>query len=86
MIKLIDLLCNESNGSYHFHKHEDGQYEITDNNANIGATIDPEDGEIVYYVVGVYNSGCDWAEIDIEALNGIKKLCETLRDNMMEGD
>lgn len=81
MTNIIDLFCNESSKSYRFHK-EDDIYEITDNDSNVGATIDADEGEIQYFVTGVYNSGCDWAEIDLEALEDMKKLCETLRNDM----
>ena len=34
--------------------------------------------EITYYVTGVYNSGVDWEEIDIENLSRLKRVCETI--------
>lgn len=34
--------------------------------------------EITYYVTGIYNSGTDWGEIDIENLSRLKRVCETI--------
>lgn len=44
---------------------------------NIGAVI-YKNGEIKYFVTGIYNSGTDWEEIDIEALNDLKRFCEMM--------
>ena len=84
MVKILDLLCNEQSGSYRFKKNEN-DYEIEDIDSNIAASID-EEGEIQYFVTGVYNSGCDWAEIDVKALYDLMQLCGSLRDNLTEGD
>ena len=58
-------------------KRNDGGYDIDHKTENIGAVVFIN-GEIQYYVTGIYNSGTDWAEIDIEALNDLKRFCEMM--------
>ena len=84
MVRILDLLCNEQSGSYRFKKTEE-DYEIEDIENSVGATINEDDG-ITYYVTGVYNSGTDWEEINVEALEDLKKLCESLWNNMIRGE
>ena len=86
MVKIIDLLCNEQAGNYRFEKKND-VYEVEDISHNLGACLDDcPNKEIEYYITGVYNSGCDWCEIDILALMELKKLCEALKNQLIEGD
>lgn len=35
-------------------------------------------GDIEYTIAGIYNSGCDYASIDIWALEELKSFCEML--------
>lgn len=85
MVKILDLLCNEQAGSYRFTK-EKSEYQIEDIEHGIAAVLDDSDEkEIGYYVTGVYNSGTDWAEIDVDALLELKNLCEALKINIIEG-
>ncbi len=58
-------------------KSDDGYYDIDHKTENIGAVI-YVNGEIKYFVTGIYNSGTDWEEIDIEALNDLKRFCEMM--------
>ena len=58
-------------------KRNDGGYDIDHKKEDIGAVI-YVNGEIQYFVTGIYNSGTDWAEIDIEALNDLKRFCEMM--------
>lgn len=84
MIRILDLLCNEQSSNYKFRKTEE-DYEIEDVNNSLGATINEDDG-VTYYVTGVYNSGTDWEEINVEALEDLKKLCESLAKDIKGGD
>ena len=58
-------------------KRNDGGYDIDHKTENVSAVVFIN-GEIQYYVTGIYNSGTDWAEIDIEALNDLKRFCEMM--------
>ena len=74
--KKLDWLAQAS--KFNIRKTSDGHYEVEfSDGKNIEASI-YEDGDIVYYVTGVYNSGCDWEEIDIDALLELKAYCEGL--------
>ena len=85
MVKILDLLCNEQAGNYRFTKKE-SEYEIEDISHNIGAVLDDsEENEIGYFVTGVYNNCTDWAEIDVEALLELIKLCKALKNQLIEG-
>ena len=84
MIRILDLLCNEQSSNYKFKKTEE-DYEIEDVNNSLGAIINEDDG-VTYYVTGVYNSGTDWEEINTEALEDLKKLCESLAKDIKGGD
>lgn len=84
MIRVLDLLCNEQSSNYRFKKNNE-DYEIEDVNHSLGAVINEDDG-VTYYVTGVYNSGTDWEEINVEALEDLKKLCESLWNNMIRGE
>lgn len=61
---------------------DDGFYKVTlKGGENFGfplvAFIDHE-GNIEYTVGGIYNSGCDYATIDMKALEELKSFCEML--------
>ena len=58
-------------------KRTDGGYDIDHKTENVAAVVFVN-GEIQYYVTGIYNSGTDWEEIDIEALNDLKRFCEMM--------
>ena len=83
MVRILDLLCNEQSGSYRFKKNNE-DYEIEDISNSLGAVIN-EDDSVTYYVTGVYNSGTDWEEINVEALEDLKKLCESLAKDIKGG-
>lgn len=53
-------------------------YEVRHRNASLCADILDNTLEIKYYVSGVYNSGIDYAEIDMDALMELKKFCEMM--------
>lgn len=75
--KKLDWLAQAS--KFNIRKTSDGHYEVefSDDTKNLVALI-YNDGNIVYCVTGVYNSGCDWADIDIDALLELKSYCEGL--------
>ena len=52
-------------------------YEIESKNSDLGAYI-YKDNKIEYFVTGVYNSGLNWAEIEINELLKLKKFCESM--------
>ena len=56
-------------------------YETEIEGSNLLARIDNITGDIEYFVVGIYNSGCDEVEIDINELIELKNLCEILVEN-----
>lgn len=56
-----------------------GKYDVIDEEHNLVASIAP-DG-VSYYVSGVYNSGGDYAEIDMQALHDLEKFCTLLADD-----
>ena len=58
-------------------KRTDGGYDIDHKTENVGAVVFIN-GEIQYYVTGIYDSGTDWAEIDMDALMELKKFCEMM--------
>ena len=84
LVRILDVLCGGQSGNYTFKKTEE-DYEIEDVNHSLGAVINEDDG-ISYYVTGVYNSGENWHEINVEALEDLKKLCESLWNNMIRGE
>lgn len=52
-------------------------YDVIDKNSDIVAEI--TDGiDITYYLSGCYNSGCDYKEIDVDALINIRNFCDML--------
>lgn len=55
----------------------DGEYEVAQDDAELGAIINGQ-GMVKYYVTGVYNSGADWAEIEMDELMALKRFCELL--------
>lgn len=64
-----NFMIKKKSGDY------EGQYEVEHKVAEVGAIINP-DRSVEYYVTGVYNSGCDWAEIEMDALMDLKRFCE----------
>lgn len=53
-----------------------GEQESQIEGENVSAVIDSYG--VTYYVSGVYNSGTDYAEIDIDELMRLKEFCEML--------
>lgn len=53
-------------------------YMVSVNGGDLVAII--EDGAIDYCVSGVYNSGSDYATIDIEVLDRLRAFCEMLKE------
>lgn len=80
MDNILDLLCNPNSSAYHFRKGDNGDYIVENERSNLVAIIDMKTGIVEYCVTGVYNSGDDWATIDIEELNSLKMLCDRLVD------
>ena len=62
---------------YDIEKCEDKTYRVEVKDNNLCALISGN-GYIEYYVTGVYNSGTDMEEIDINSLAGLKKFCELM--------
>lgn len=71
----LELLSMEK--KFTVSKRNDGGYDVDHKTEDIGAVI-YVNGEIQYFVTGIYNSGTDFAEIDIEALNDLKRFCEMM--------
>lgn len=62
-----------------FHiKKIDGSYEIESNKENIAALVS-HDGKTSFFVTGVYNSGVDWAEIEMESLKELIQFCKMIK-------
>ena len=57
---------------------DDYDYEITDSQSDIVALVDPS-GKVDFKVSGVYNSGCNYANIDVVALDKFRKFVDTIR-------
>ena len=70
-LKLID-----SARGYRVTKCEDGAYEVRDVDTSLAACY--SDGEWTYFVTDVYNSGHDYAEIDMDALGGLAEFVRLL--------
>lgn len=77
LIELMDLLQ-----TYIVNKLEDG-YEIEHKMESLSAFISFE-GEVKYFVSGVYNSGSDWEEIDIKELNKLVKTCNLISEKVVK--
>ena len=65
-------------------KEENGSYSVCFSDSeeyadNVCAYIE-NDGSVSYYIMGVYNSGSDYAEIDITALEKLKEFCERMTE------
>ena len=81
---ILDLLCDSSEHDKKYTFRKSGNvYNIENVHNSIGAEIDSE-GETCYFVTGCYNSGSDWVEISVDALTDMKRLCETLAEEMRE--
>lgn len=57
----------------------DYEYEIKDSESDIVALVET-DGTVKYSIVGVYNSGCNYADIDVCALDDFRKFIKTIRE------
>ena len=60
------------------------EYVIELHNGSLVATINTKTTKVNYYVDGVYNSGCDYAEIDIDELDKLKRFVELLLNDKKE--
>ena len=60
------------------------EYIIEPHNSSLVATINIKTTKVNYYVDGVYNSGCDYAEIDIDELDKLKRFVELLLNDKKE--
>lgn len=64
------------------------RYTVEDSRFGEGYTITPKDGsriqarydgyDLEYFVTGVYNSGSNIVEIDVEELDALREFCESL--------
>ncbi len=61
-------------------KYDEWCYKISEKDGNLCAFFEL-DGSIKYYVTGVYDSGIDFAEIDIERLNKLVTFCNLMVEN-----
>ena len=68
----LELL--EMNREFEVLKVDEGYYRISFN--NLSAYISSKTSTPIYYVTGVYNSGCDEESFDINDLMRLKKFCE----------
>jgi len=57
-----------------------GTIEIQSKQMELCCDIYPT-GEAHFYVTGVYNSGCDFAEISLEGLDRMRRFVKLLNDN-----
>lgn len=55
----------------------DEGYEIVHKEEDVAALIEKE-GTASYFVTGVYNSGLDWAEINLIAFEELKEFCQLI--------
>lgn len=55
-------------------------YEIESKQEEISAFVD-EKLDVEFYVTGVYNSGSDWAEINMEELRKLQDICKYIVNN-----
>lgn len=63
---------------YKIERSSDGYgYDIADTEHSLAAFI-PDGGKARYFVTGAYNSGIDWLEIDVKALDRLRSFCESL--------
>jgi len=60
------------------HEQEPVEYKITDKKSDLVAFW--QNGEFEFYVSGVYNSGCDFAKIDVERLRELIQFCSYLSE------
>lgn len=58
-------------------KKENDDYIINHNNEELMAIIDKK-GDISFYVTGVYNSGSDIAQINMNALKELQEFCKLI--------
>ena len=72
--KSLELIASAR--KYDVKKFEGGAYEIRDDDAALAACY--SDGEWSYCVTGVYNSGDDYAEIDMGALMRLAEFARLL--------
>ena len=57
----------------------DDNYEIRlEGEEGLSAIIDKGCGLVEYYVTGIYNSGCDYAEINMEVLEDLKAVVKSI--------
>lgn len=56
---------------------EHNGYVVRPRNYSLVALIEPE-GEVSYFVDGIYNSGSDWADIDVTELDKLRRFVELL--------
>lgn len=71
------LALIDSARCYRVTKGEGGAYEVWDDDASLAACY--SGGEWTYYVTGVYDSGHDCAEIDMDALGRLTEFVRLLR-------
>lgn len=69
-------LINSAQG-YHVIKGQNSTYEVRDVDTILAACY--SDGEWTYFVTDVYNSGHDYAEIDMDALGRLAEFVRLLR-------
>ena len=60
------------------HEQEPVEYKITDKKSDLVAFW--QNGEFEFYVSGVYNSGCNFAKIDMERLRELCQFCSYLSE------
>ena len=68
-------LINSAQG-YHVTKGQSSTYEVRDVDASLAACY--SDGEWTYFVTDVYNSGHDYAEIDMDAPDRLAEFVRLL--------
>lgn len=61
---------------YHINKKSQDRYEIFAKDTDIVAVINKN--EITYYITGCYDSGIDWLEINMKAIEELKEFCNLM--------
>ena len=83
MNKILRLL--ELGEKYNIKQNTDNlTYEINDYENELVAIIDGDD--VSYYVTGAYNSGIDYLDINMKALDELKEFVKGLTDDKIEKD
>lgn len=79
ILENLELLDKSKN--YYIRQDDVGDYEIQCKDTNMVAWVDKE-GKESYHLSDLYNSGCDYSEINIYELEKLKRFVELLKGEM----